>query len=565
LIPTVVLLLLAALGYWVSAGGANDLARAGGARDGRPITFATLDDIHTLDVGKMSWANDLRVAETLWEGLTTYDPITVEPMPGVAERWEITPDGKTYTFHLRPNAKWSNGERVTADDFLFAWRRVLTPSTGSDYISLFRVIAGAEDYTAALEKYGDAREKGEQATPPSPEMVGAKKLDDLTLEVKLKAPCTYFLDILAMPPYFPLNAKAMESYLLDPNDPLKGYDETWTRPPHLVSNGAFMLTDWRFKQFLQLEPNPQYWDKKNVHCSQLLIKAVPDGRTALLMYKSGVLDVLSFIPQEFSDVLLEEHAKGGWPDIHYRPVFGTYYYVFNCKRPPFDDKRVRRALSLAVNRDEIVERVRHDGQKAVGTMVPPDSIAGYASPKGLPMNVAEAQRLMTEAGFPGGKGFKTIDLVYNSEAIHGKIAQAIGAMWQSNLGISVRYRALERGSFGTARRDDHDFDIARAGWDGDYTDPTTWLDLLRTTDGNNDGKFSNAHYDELMDQAAAEPNPAKRFAILTEAERIIVEDELPIIPLYQRADGYMYDADKIAGSDMNVRMITELKWIRRLK
>jgi oligopeptide transport system substrate-binding protein len=570
LLPTVFLLALGTLCFVLSA---VDKAPA----RNRPIVFCMLDDIKTLDVGKMSWANDLRAAMALWEGLAVYDtrqPVLV-PIPGAAQFWDISPDRATYTFHLRPDARWSNGDPVTAADFLFAWRRVLTPSTGSDYISLFNVIEGAEDYTAALEAYDKALKQYDQQntgatdrlpapTPPDPAMFRVEKSDDHTLVVHLKAPCSYFLDLLTMPPLAPLHEPSMRRFLSNPKNPLEGYDPAFTRPPHLVTNGAYQLTGWKFKQYLQLEPNPFYWDRANVTCDQLQMKAVPDGRTALLMLQEGTVDVLSFVPPEFADIMLQQQAQQHqWPEIHYSGVFGNYYYIFNCTRKPFDDKRVRKALAMAIDRDEIV-RMLGTGQVAMGLFVPPNSINGYISPKPLEYDVSAARELLARAGYRDGRGLKTIELLYNTESInHSRIAQAIGQMWQRNLGVSVSYRALERGSFGTARRTDRDFDIARGGWDGDYPDPTTWLDLLRTHNGNNDGQFSSKAYDDMMAQSDLEPDAVKRFQLLQKAEDLLLHDEVPFIPLYQRADGFMYDARKIAGANMNVRMLTELKWIRR--
>ena len=561
LIPTILLILLGVVCFLISAGPGPSPTKE------PPIVFGTLDDIKTLDIGKMSWANDLRMAMALWDGLTSYDlnrpDGAVLPIPAIAEKWDITPDGKTYTFHLRRDGRWSNGDPVTADDFIFAWKRVLTPATGSDYISLFRVIEGAEAYTTAIEARDAAKKEG-KPLPPIPERIaGVQKLDDYTLQVHLNAPCTYFLDICAMPPFFPAHARAMAPFLSDPKDPLQGYDAGWAQPPYLVTNGAFKLTDWKFKQYLLMEPNPYYWDRKNVHCDQLVIKAVSDGRAALMMYQTGALDAMSYAPAEFIDVMLQQQKQGKWADLHYKPIFGTYYYLFNCQRPPFTDKRVRKALAISIDRKAIVDMLNAD-QTPVGLIVPPNSIPGYASPPEAKTDVDLARSLLAEAGFPQGRGFKSIDLVYNNEAAHAKIAQAIGQMWERNLGVKVNYRGLERGSFGTARQVDHDFDIARGGWYGDYTDPTTWLDLLRTNDGNNDGKFSNPQYDALMDRAAAEPDPAKRFSILRDAEGMLLQQEMPFIPLYQYSDGFIFDAHKIQGIDMNVRTLTELKWIRRV-
>lgn len=547
LIPSILLLALFIVCFGLSAGPFSAQANAN-----KPIVICTIVDIKTLDVGKMSWMDDIRVAMALWEGLAAYDvKDKMQPIPAAAKSWEISPDGLVYTFHLRPDGKWSNGDPVKADDFIFAWKRVLTPNTGSDYIGLFRCIEGAEAYTEAIGK----KEK------PDAAKLGFKKIDDLTLQVKLKSPCTYFLDLLAMPVFFPMNENSMRPFLLAEEG--AGYNPTFAQPPNLVTNGPFKLKRWRVKRDLTVEPNPHYWDRDNVHCPLLEFQPVSDGRTAMLMLQGGDLDLITYTPTDFADSLVMQHKKEGkWPELHSMPVFGSYYLIFNCKRKPFDDPRVRLALSLAVNRQEVVN-VLNAGQRPLGLIVPPDSINGYTSPAGVPTDVERARKLLAEAGFPEGRGLKTIDFLFNTESTHGKVAQAVGQMWQTHLGVSINYRGLDGGGFRSARQKDHDFDVARGGWYGDYPDPTTWLDLLRSEDGNNDGKYSSKEYDELMANTDREANPEKRFALLRKAEDMLVNKEAPLIPLYQYADGYLYDENKIKGAEMNVRMMTQLKWVRR--
>ena len=271
----------------------------------------------------------------------------------------------------------------------------------------------------------------------------------------------------------------------------------------------------------------------------------------MISFQNGDVDMLTFMPADFSDDLVLQHDnQKKWPELHHQGVFGTYYYVFNCARKPFDDSRVRRALSLAIDREQIVQLL-NTGEVPLGLIVPPDSITGYTSPPQLKSNIEEAKKLLADAGYPGGAGMKTIELLYNNEARHAKVALAIAQMWKTNLGDRDQIPRPERSSFGTARRDDHDFDVAtRGGWYGDYPDPTTWLDLFRSTDGNNDGKFNSKAYDDLMAKSDTEADPAKRFAMLREAERILMHDEAPVIPLYQYADGFMYDENKLQGAEM---------------
>src|ERR1035437_6253412 len=288
--------------FWISA------AKAPDAQAEKPIFFCITDEINTLDPGRMSWMNDIRVAMALWEGLTAYDPDTLAPVSGVAEKWEISPDGKTYTFHLRHDALWNNGDPVLAQDFLFAWKRVLTPSTGADSVGLFKGVVGAEDYTNALDKN----------KPADFASVGIKAPDDRTIVVTLTAACGYYLDLCAFPPFFPLHQKSMEKFLLDKSNPDAGYVGNWARPPHIICNGPYILTEWKFKQYLALEPNPRYWDRANVHCKKLLIKAISDPRTALLAYQQRDLDVVQFPTNpQFGEDLIARRDAGQRNDVQF--------------------------------------------------------------------------------------------------------------------------------------------------------------------------------------------------------------------------------------------------------
>ena len=400
--------------------------------------------------------------------------------------------------------------------------------------------------------------------------MGVSAPDPRTLIVQLITPTAYFLDLCAFPPLFPLNEASINKFLLNPQHPEQGDNSGWTRPPNMISNGAFRLTDWKLKQYLVLEPNPYYWDRKNVLCDKIIIQTIKaDERALLLAYQTGTVDVVSTIPEDSGPDLIAAQAHGQWLDVHYKPVFGTYYFQFNCTRPPFTDKRVRKALTLAIDRNVIVNEVTRMKQVPLTLIVPPDSIPGYVSPKTtwpVQGDLAEAHRLLKEAGFPDGQGMRTIEILFTTDKpIHGRISQAIAQMWKVNLGINCTLKGLEPPGFSAAREQDHDFDVCRGGWYGDYPDPTTWLDLGRSTNGNNDGKFSSPQYDALLDKAAHEPDSLKRLAILSDAEKMLVNDELPFIPLYQYGDGYMYNQDKIAGADVNVRLITEFKYLHRIK
>lgn len=550
LLPTVLLVFLGILCFWRTAA-PRELKDA--------VTFAEGNDFKTLDPNAMDWASDLRVAMGLWEGLASYDPKTMQPIPATAESWEVSPDRMTYTFHIRPTARWSNGDPVTARDFLFAWRRVLTPATAAQYVALLYTVAGAKEYNEKL-----STQKG--ITPEEAlaafDQVQAKALDDRTLVVHLAAPCTYFLDLVAFPTFYPVHERSMRPFLVNGN-PLQGYDGRWLRPPNVVTNGPYQFIDWRFHESLLLEPNPYYWDRASVRCNHLRIASYKDQRAGLLAYQSGVVDIMVYVPQQFGPDLLAQVNAGKRKDIFWGPSFGSYYYVFNCKRPPYTDPRVRRALTLAIDREQIVRHVTRMGQPPLGVLVPPHSIRRYQSPEGLKPNIPEAQRLLAEAGFPGGAGFPEVEITFNNEEpTHARIAQAIGQMWQNHLHLRVTYRGTELSTFGKTR-EEHNFDIARGGWTGDYPDPTTFLDLGRSDNGNNDGQYENPAFDAMMARADRETDPEKRFAILRQAETILVEQDLPFIPIYQYCTGMIFDSDKIGGCVRNVRDLYMYKYLYR--
>jgi oligopeptide transport system substrate-binding protein len=542
ILPTLILALLGGLCMFASS--------ARRAQDDQ-VVFASAAEVHTLDVQQMSWSQDIRLAMGLWEGLLTYDPITLKPSPGCAALPEVSADRLTYTFKLRRDLKWSNGQSLTAADFANSWQRAIDPNTGNDYIELFFHIAGARDYSKSLEDKDPAKHLAFST-------VGIKVLDPLTLQVHLENPCSYFPDLAAFAPLFPVNLAAIEQ--------AKAGHYDWTHPPHLISNGPYVLKEWKFKNYMLLEPNPYYYDRDKVHCKHLKLVAYQDqDNAALLAYQSGVIDVLSWLPQQYigPDLIAQSHA-GERKDVFFNPVFGTYYYVFNCGQKPFDDPRVRQAFNMTIDKEDIVHNVTRMEQRPINVMVPPDSIPGYTVPTGLLRDPAKARELLAAAGFPRGKGFPDVDLLYTTGGTHGVVAQAVGQMWEHELGVHVIPRGVESKEFHNERTKNHHFSIARGGWYGDYPDPTTWLDLARTGNGNNDGQYSSPAFDALMTRSDKEPDPAKRFAILQEAEKLLVEKECAFIPLYQYSDGGMYDPSKIAGCESNVRQIVQFKYIHRV-
>ena len=544
IIFSLLLMLIFVGGFWISGG---DAARS------RAIIFCQAGQIHTLDPAGMTWMQDIRAGLALWQGLTQYNPKTLNPMPGVAKSWAITDHGLTYTFHLRRHARWSNGAPVTTANFIFAWKRMLHPATGAGYVEMFFHISGAKAYFYALAN--------PHAMPRPFSSVGIKASDRHTLIVHLNAPCPYFLDLMAFPPFFPLNEASMARFTVRSGHSFAYYNPRFTRPPNLVTNGAYRLTTWKFHQYLEFKPNPYYWDRKAVRCRELRIVSFSDSLAAFRAYQSGAVDVLSFVPPEFTAALLRQQRAGLRHDVHYRSVFGTYYYIINCTRTPLNNVLIRRALDLAINKRQIVDDVTRLHEKPLRVLVPPGTIPGYHSPHGLAMNVTEARKLMRQAGYPDGRGLRPLKFLTNdTDSMNTLVAQAIAQMWQRNLGVRIRIATEESKAFNQDSVHGN-FDIARAGWYGDYMDPTTWLDLFRSGNPNNHSQFSNSQFDELMHQADIEPKPARRLALLEAAERLLVDRYMPAIPLFQYTDGLMYHSREIGGIGPNVRMITLLQYI----
>lgn len=581
------------------------------------LSFVNRGDVNTLDLQKMSWMQDLRVARILFEGLVANDVFTHDYaiIPAAAERWEVSPDGLEYTFHIREDARWSNGERVKAGDFVYSWRRAILPDTAADYTKLFQLIEGAPEFAkwregqleafASSDLTGNARrieaeELWVQAQTKFEEMVRLKAVDDRTLWVKLKLPTPYFLDLLAFAVFYPVYPPLVRQY--ESVDAQTGFIQAktgWTKPPELVSNGPFMLTSWRFKRDMRFEQNPHYWNLQALNIETISTPSINDPNAAVLAYTSGVVDWVSDVtPAYRADMLadkmrfydenreqyLELKAQGldmfeidrRLPDdprkhIHAVPAFGTYWYNFNCLptlpdgRPnPFADARVRRAFAMTIDKQSIVDDVLRMGNPVARTIIPKGSISGYESPGGLrcisdAMNeeqkqaiIAEARRLLVEAGYRTPSDLPTIEILFNKDGGHDLIAQVVQKNWQEYLGVSVRLSQKEIKVF----RDDlknQNYMVSRAGWYGDYGDPTTFLDINRFDDGNNDRKYHNPRYEQLLDEAAVELDPERRMALLSEAERISMDEDLPMVPLFHYMTVYLFDPDRLSGLNPHPR------------
>jgi oligopeptide transport system substrate-binding protein len=539
LILTVLAALVAGAAVW---SGADTERRA-------DFAFINRGENKSLDPNNMSWMQDIRISYALWEGLYTLDPVTLKPILGCADRSEVDPQTHTvWTLHIRPDARWSNGDPVTAQDFLFSWRRFL--ETPGEYTYLHYYIRGARQYEHAYADYVQARENGDlNRKPPDFSGVGEVALDDHTLRVTLEDPIPFFPSLCAFSPFFPLNRASMQPFAqTDLVTGVTTYDEHFTRPPFLVTNGPYRMAEWSFKRRIRLVRSDYYWNRANVK-SQIIDEIYSDqGLAAFRAYERGDVDWLSEVDLDLAGAML---ANGGRSDLHIFKAFGTYFYSFNClpKLPggranPLADVRVRQALSMAIDKEPIVREVGRLGQPIADQYIPPGVFDGYVSPPGLKYYVDAARKLLAEAGYPGGVGFPHLTILYNNEANHGDVAQIIRRQWLTNLGIDTDLEGVEIKVFGE-RLHSQDYDIARASWYGDYADPTTFTDKYKSDSDDNDSKWANPQYDHLCAEAQKETDPQKRLKLLSQAEGILLR-EAPILPLYTYVNDYMF-RDNVKG------------------
>jgi len=497
--------------------------------DVREFVYVSGAEPETLDPARMTGLLEGRLANGLFEGLATYDPKDLSPLPGAAEKWEISPDGLAYTFHLR-DAIWSNGDPITAHDFAWSWRRVLEPETAASYAYMLYCIRGAQAFNEGAQADFDK--------------VGIVAVDDRTLRVHLARVTPYFLELTAFSTFLPVHRKTVQKL-----------GRAWASPKNLVArgvvNGPFIMKQWRINDRIVLERNPRYWDAANVVSDRIVALPIESEMTALNAYEEGRADFVTSVPLP---LIVKLQAR---PDFHGSDYLGTYYYNFNTTRKPFDDVHVRQAFNIAVDKERLVRYVLKGGEKAARTFVPPQ-IPGYSAPDGPRFDPGEAAKLIAQAGYPGGKGFPRVKLLYNTSGRHKDVAEVLQEMWKENLNVTVELVNLEwKTHLATVRR--KDYQIARAGWIGDYVDPNTFLDLFITDGGNNRTGWSNPDYDALIGSSGREPDAQKRMAIFRNAETILTNG-MPIMPIYYYRVQNMY-RDDVVGMYPNIRNVILLKHV----
>lgn len=505
--------LVATLGLSVLAGCSSKKADKAATASKQEITYNLGADPRTLDPALSTDTTGNAILANAFAGLTELDD-KEKAIPGEAEKWDISDDKLTYTFHLKKGLKWSNGDPVKASDYEYEWKRLLKPETASEYAYQLYYLKGGQAYNEG---------KG------SIDAVGVKATDDNTLVVTLEAPTPYFLELLAQSYYFPVNQKLVES------------NKDWaTDAKTLVSNGPFKITEYTIKDKAVLEKNDNYYDKDKVKLSKLTMKFVAEETSAWASYKSGQFDVVDTVPKSDIQGALKDGSAKKFPNV------ATYFLSINVSDKAkeispdaakvLSDARVRKALSIAIDRKAIVENVTKGGQIPAHGMVP----TGIIGPDGKEFNektkyfgetadVEGAKKLLAEAGFPEGKGLPTIQILYNPESGHGDNMQAIQDMWKK-IGVNCELQSQEWKVF-LKTRVDKKYIIARDGWNADYVDPMTFLDMFISVSAQNNAGYVNPKYDAAIDAAKKELDANKRFDLMHQAEDMLMAD-MPVIPLY---------------------------------
>ncbi len=477
----------------------------------------------TLDPHLLTGQADGRVASALFEGLTRYDPVTGNAIPGLAESWAVSSDGLDYRFNLRANAAWSDGRPIVADDVLWSFRRAVNPLTGADYASQYFYIENGEALCTGAER--DLARLG--VTAPTPRSV----------HVRLRNPTPFFLELLAS-----------RVFAVIPRESVERGGDRWVLQHGLPCSGPYTLVSWRVNDRIRLRRNPCYWDAANVRAATIDVLAGDSAHTALNQYLAGDIDFIldkDMFPPELAEALRRR------PDFHSYTYLGAYFIRFNTTRKPFDDPRVRRAIGMAIDRGRIVSRITRMGEPATSHLVPAGA-GGYQPPTGLERDPDAARRLLSEAGYPGGKGFPVFEYSYNSEArLHEHVAVEVQSALRDELGISMQLRPLEWKTYlGNMSR--LDYDLMRSSWIGDYNDPNTFLDLFLSEGGNNRTGWRDAAYDVLVNRANATLDRTRRLALLAQAEARLLREGAPIIPLYSYVGFYALDTNRVAGIHPNL-------------
>lgn len=500
--------------------GAFALLLVAGCRVEPPANLVIVNgnEPESLDPAIVTAVPDMRITKALFEGLLRLDGRSGRPTPGLAERWQLNPDGRVYTFFLRTNAVWSTGAPITSADVLYSWLRALSPQTASDYAGQLFYIHNAEAFYTG--KIKDSSQ------------LGLRALDSHTFQVELDYPLAFFLDLCCYP-----------TLAVVPRQSIEQYGDRWVTHLPLPCSGPYQLVTWRLNDKIRLRKNPYYWDAANTRSQLVDLLPTASPNTALNLYETGIADVIwdkDLVPVELMDALMKR------PDYHNFDFLGTFFFRFNVTRQPLDDPRVRRAFALATDKQHIIKKLTFGGEKIALHFVP-DGVANYQSPPGLGFDPEQARQLFVQAGFPHGQGFPHLQYMFFSAAgggaqIQGKIAVELQQMWRKELGVEIQLRQIERKVFYSAQSR-LDYDLSASSWVGDYNDANTFLDMFTGNSGNNRTGWTNSQYDALILEANQQNDLRRRAELFRQAEAILVNEQAPVVPVYFYA-GFMYFNDR---------------------
>ena len=494
-------------------------ARSAGLEEGnrRKIPLLTEGpEPRTLDPQIAQGVPEHHIIMALMEGLLENDPDDqAKQLPGLADRWEHNDDYSVWNFHLRDNAKWSNGDLVTAEDFIFSCKRMLTETLAAPYIDALYILKEARDY--AEGKIADFNQ------------VGVKALDDRNLRFELIGSTPYFLSALLHTAWYPVHRETILKF-----GKIDERDTKWTRPGNYVGTGPFILKTWKENDVIELIRNPLYWDATNVKLNGINFYTIENYDTEERAFRAGQLHKTEEVPLDKIPYYRREHPEL----IRIDPSEGVYFYRINVRRKPLDNPKVRLALNLAVDRESIVKNVMRAKQRSATGYTPP-GMGDYGPLDVIHYDPEQARRLLAEAGYPNGKGFPKFNILMNSNQAHRTIAEAIQQMWKQDLNIDVGIENQEWRVFQDSMNR-LNYDVARYGWIADFMDPITFLSMWRTGDGNNNTGWSNPKYDQLLDQSAQTADPQRRLAILRQAEQLWLS-EPGGIPIYWYTRCYLLD------------------------
>ena len=466
----------------------------------------------SLDPHVVAAYTDGIIVSSLFEGLAALEEQSSKPVPGVAERWDVSADGLEYTFHLRANARWSNADPVTAHDFAFAFQRILTPAFGASYSAMLWPIKNAERFNKGeLTDFSD---------------VGVTVVDDHTLRIRLERPTPYLPALTAHNTWMPVHRGTIEKFGRSDDR-----NNRWTRPGNFVCNGPFVLSQWEPDARVVVSKNPHYWNAAQTSLERIIFFPTAKADVEDLNFRAGQLHVTYDVPKSKIAAYRAEAPEL----LRVEPLLNTLYVNFNSTKPPFNDPRVRRALALAFDRESISQNVLYGSYLPAHTLVAPNCGA-YVGPVGIPNDFEVARRLLAEAGFPGGAGLPELPMQVLNEATYPRIAEAIQAMWLKELGVRMTIEPLEQKTW-IQNQQTKAFTLGLMGWVADFADPVSFLDVFRSNDGNNWTGWKNPHYDQLLVQATATKDPTARFEVLRQAEALLLA-EVPIAPIVFLARTY---------------------------